>query len=157
MSKIDVILSRLDKVRPGSMRGTWMARCPAHNDKGPSLSIRELDDGRILIHDFGGCDTSDVLGALGLRIDDLFAEPSPGHHDARNGKRYGIERRPFPASDTLRCIAYECLIVLTCAVDVHTGNQISDADRERLGITIGRIQAALTAAGIPCEGYKVAA
>jgi hypothetical protein len=74
-----------------------------------------------------------------------------------NGKRYQNERRPFAATDTLRCIAYECLIVLACAVDVHTENQISDNDRERLGIAIGRIQAGLTAAGIPCEGYRVAA
>ena len=40
------LLDRLDKVRPTGA-GTWVARCPAHDDRGPSLSVRELDDGRI--------------------------------------------------------------------------------------------------------------
>jgi len=33
----------------------WLACCPSHPDRSPSLSIRKLDDGRVLVHDFGGC------------------------------------------------------------------------------------------------------
>jgi hypothetical protein len=46
----DALLSRLDGVRPTG-QDQWVARCPAHNDKDPSLSIAEKDD-RVLIHLF---------------------------------------------------------------------------------------------------------
>ena len=42
----DVLLSILEGVKRTGP-GRWMARCPAHGDKSPSLSIRELDDGRV--------------------------------------------------------------------------------------------------------------
>ena len=57
------LLSCLDNVRE-TRPGYWLACCPAHDDRSPSLSIRELDDGRILIHDFAGCPPQDVLGAV---------------------------------------------------------------------------------------------
>jgi hypothetical protein len=41
----------------------WMARCPAHHDCSPSLSVRELH-GKILIHCFAGCSQDDVIAAL---------------------------------------------------------------------------------------------
>ena len=44
----------------------WMAKCPAHNDHNPSLSIRELD-GKILVHCHAGCSQKDVLNALRSR------------------------------------------------------------------------------------------
>jgi 5S rRNA maturation endonuclease (ribonuclease M5) len=50
----------------------WMARCPAHNDTNPSLSIAEAPDGRVLVHCFAGCATDDVLTELGLTLGDLF-------------------------------------------------------------------------------------
>jgi hypothetical protein len=55
----------------------WIARCPAHNDRVPSLSIGEGRDGRTLIHCFAKCATETVLAALGLRAHDLFAERGP--------------------------------------------------------------------------------
>jgi len=57
--------------------GRWVARCPAHEDRTPSLSIREAEDGRILMHCFAGCRTSDVLQALGLTFRDLFPKGAP--------------------------------------------------------------------------------
>src|SRR5262249_20915005 len=56
---------RLERVKPTS-RGSWLARCPAHNDKTPSLSIRETHDGTVLINCFAGCGASDILNALDL-------------------------------------------------------------------------------------------
>jgi hypothetical protein len=50
--------------RSGS--GRWTARCPAHQDKTPSLSIREAD-GRLLVHFHAGCAQSDVVAALKSR------------------------------------------------------------------------------------------
>jgi len=67
------LLSRLDHVR--STRGrSYVAKCPAHVDRVPSLSISEGRDGRALIHCFAGCDTAAVLSVIGLSYSDLFVE-----------------------------------------------------------------------------------
>jgi putative DNA primase/helicase len=42
----------------------WMARCPAHNDREPSLAIREGRDGRVLLKCHAGCSQFQVIGAL---------------------------------------------------------------------------------------------
>lgn len=71
MTPAERILERLDDVRPNG-KARWTARCPSHADKTSSLSIRETDDGNILVHDFGGCTTDAVLAAAGLELKDLF-------------------------------------------------------------------------------------
>lgn len=68
------ITDRLEGVRQ-SAENRFLARCPAHKDKSPSLSLQERDDGRILMHCFAGCDTEDVLSAIGLNFSDLFDKP----------------------------------------------------------------------------------
>lgn len=65
MSKLDDLISRLDGVR-NTGKDRYIAKCPAHNDGDPSLSVRELPDGRVLIKCFTGCGAIDVLNALGL-------------------------------------------------------------------------------------------
>ena len=72
-SNLTTLLDRLDKVRPKG-RGSWTACCPAHLDKSPSLSIKELPDGRTLIHCFSGCAPLDVLSAVGLDWSALYPE-----------------------------------------------------------------------------------
>jgi len=49
----DKILPLLDKVKKKG-DNSWVVCCPAHDDKSPSLAIREVDD-RLLIHCFAGC------------------------------------------------------------------------------------------------------
>ena len=73
---VDELLNRLEVVRPRGP-GKWSGRCPAHNDHSPSLSIREGEDGRILLHDFAGCRVEDICAALGLRLTDLFPDNDP--------------------------------------------------------------------------------
>ena len=51
--------------------GRWIARCPAHEDRSPSLSIRDIDD-RVLVHCFAGCGVGDVLSSVGLTLADLY-------------------------------------------------------------------------------------
>lgn len=59
-----------------------MARCPAHDDNGPSLSIKDAGDGRTLIHCFAGCGAVDVLAAIGLELQDLYP-PTDRNYPAR--------------------------------------------------------------------------
>src|SRR5262245_24059964 len=96
------LVDRLDGVkRVGGDR--WLARCPAHDDERASLAVRELDDGRVLVHDFAGCSVAEVLAAVGLNFESLFPPRSANH-------RTPPERRPFPAVDVLRAVDSEALI-----------------------------------------------
>lgn len=64
------LLARLDGVRSRGT-GKWSARCPAHQDNSPSLSIGEGAD-RILLHCFALCEKRDIVAALGITMADLF-------------------------------------------------------------------------------------
>src|SRR4051794_2459273 len=46
---------------------TWVARCPAHEDRKPSLSISSGNDGKVLVHCHAGCDQCDVIAILRQR------------------------------------------------------------------------------------------
>lgn len=139
----ETLLSRLERVkRTGA--GRYQARCPAHDDRGPSLSVRELDDGRALVHCFAGCDVHSVLSALGLTFDDLFPPRDLGQHAKR-------ESRPFPATDILRAIAFEALVVAVAGSAMLAGEPFNTIDRDRLFMAVGRIQAALDAGGLNHE------
>lgn len=105
------LLARLEAVRRNG-EGRWMARCPAHGDKGPSLSVREGEDGRILLHCFSGCSFSEIVTALGVEPQQLFPpsdEPwrprRPRANPAREA-RAGLERlahlRAPPSPERMR-------------------------------------------------------
>ncbi len=64
------LLARLEKVKSNG-KDSYICCCPAHRDKEPSLSIKELED-RFLVYCHAGCDTQQVLGSIGLEIKDLF-------------------------------------------------------------------------------------
>jgi len=68
--EITELLSKLEGVKPAG-QGKWKARCPAHDDKDPSLSIA-IDKEKILLHCFTGCPTASVLKAIGIEPADLF-------------------------------------------------------------------------------------
>ena len=63
------ILSGLEKVRK-TTKG-WTARCPAHEDRSPSLTIAEGSKGW-LFKCWAGCDFSDILEAADLDVRQLF-------------------------------------------------------------------------------------
>ena len=67
------LLALLDGVKKTG-GNSYVARCPAHDDKSPSLAVSVAEDGRILMHCFAGCSTSDVMSSLGLGLADLFPE-----------------------------------------------------------------------------------
>jgi hypothetical protein len=60
----------LDRVR--WVGGGFSAKCPAHEDRSPSLSVSPGRDNRMLLHCFAGCRVEDVLGAVGWRMVDMF-------------------------------------------------------------------------------------
>lgn len=67
------LMTLLDQLEKCRRKGKgWMARCPAHSDKTPSLSISEASDGKVLLHCHSGCSPEAVLDAVGLEWSDLF-------------------------------------------------------------------------------------
>ena len=57
----------ITKALDGVWRGSsGMAKCPAHDDRNPSLSITEKD-GRVLVKCFAGCEQNAVIAALKAR------------------------------------------------------------------------------------------
>lgn len=133
------ILSRLQRVRQTG-RDRWIASCPTREDRRPSLSIRELPDGRVLMHDFGGDSVEAILAAIDLDFSALFPEKS-----FRNGfNHHRTERRPFNAHDALQAVALEVTVVRLCAASMRDGMALSDEDDARLSLAFTRIVAAET-------------
>jgi putative DNA primase/helicase len=69
----------------------WTARCPAHDDRTPSLSIRDAEDNKVLVRCHAGCDQGRVITALRTR--GLWAENSL-HSLSRMVRRTSVERKP---------------------------------------------------------------
>ena len=133
------ILERLEKVRSiGTDR--WLACCPAHDDKHPSLSIKVGATGAGLVHCWAGCSTDAVLGALGMEMADLF----PGRKLPASVQR----RNRFNTSDALQGIAFEATLVALMAKNVADGKVPTQAEKDRLFIAAGRINAAVAEVGL---------
>jgi hypothetical protein len=131
----DLLLAKLDGVRAtGPCRSLALCPVPAHDDRTPSLSVRELDDGRILLHCFGGCSVEDVLAAIGLELDDLFPD--------KLNERGPPERRPFPAADVLRAVSFEALVAGIILARLGAGHPLTEDDRHRAFLACERLIAA---------------
>lgn len=132
MSAVSEILDRLDGVR---QRGadSWIAKCPHHKDRSPSLTIKDVGDGRILLHCFAGCPPINVLGSIGLSFESLFPERLPE-------QSYQPVPVPFNAHDTLKMMSEETDRVLLAALDMQKGKTLSAVDVQRLGQAAIRIR-----------------
>lgn len=128
------LLSRLDGVKE-TQRWTWVARCPAHKDRHPSLTVKVLPDERILMHCFAGCETESVLSAIGVQFSDLFAKPL-GHH-------FPKVRRPFTDRDALECLKNESFVLCLVGSQITDGKPVSGEDLARAFTASARITAAL--------------
>ena len=111
--KADAIAKALGGRQTGS---SWMARCPAHDDRDPSLSIREGVSGKTLIHCHAGCDQGRLIAILrshGLwitrghrqvpRANSRVAANERRDHDAakRSQTAFAIWHATKPADGTL--------------------------------------------------------
>ena len=83
------IAKALDGHRAG--RG-WIARCPAHDDRHPSLSIADTKDGKVLVRCHAGCDQERIIAALRGR--GLWAENGPRCLSHLPRCRTPVERKP---------------------------------------------------------------
>ena len=129
MEPIELLLSRLERVR-ANRNGTWVARCPAHDDRSPSLSIATGDDGKVLLHCFAGCGAADVVESVGLELSNLFPET----HDWRGQRRSRVD---YKALVTL--LQHEITVLIIAAQKVRAGEALTDDDQA----TLDRVQKSL--------------
>lgn len=123
---LEKVLSRLDKVKANGP-GKWKACCPAHADKNPSLSIREVGDGTVLLKCWAGCSAVDITAAVGLELRDLF----PG----------GDQKQRRGPSKT--AVQFEAWIVSIGLAAIRQGKQMTAEDLERFELAKRRLGASL--------------
>ena len=141
------LLSRLDGVRSRGT-GKWSARCIAHQDKNPSLSISEGERG-LLVKCWGGCTLDEITAALGIEIKDLFFDTATTRG-----------RRPTPKPVKIDLVALAFRFELGAldrrlraervkkAIGSLPVSELSDGDRARITTAIARAEADLARADL---------
>lgn len=132
---VDNLLNRLQKVKRTS-NSSWMACCPAHDDRNPSLAIKDAD-GKVLLKCMAGCTASDILGSLGMDFADIMPPSQPVQH-----KVVPPPQRIY-ATDALKAIQFEARIVMLAAYDLSKGAVMADKDLARLSTAMERINTAV--------------
>jgi hypothetical protein len=57
---------------------SYVGSCPSHNDKNASLSIREAEDGTILLKCFADCSFKEICSSLCIKAGQLFPQKNRG-------------------------------------------------------------------------------
>jgi hypothetical protein len=85
---VNKVISALDAhgCRPTRSGKGWAARCPAHEDKSPSLSVAEGSDGRALVFCHAGCSPDAIAQAISLDVADLFAKELAERRSRRSSR-----------------------------------------------------------------------
>jgi len=77
---LEAFLDKLSAVRR-QPNGQYSARCPAHDDRHPSLSVTATDDEILVFCHARHCTSKEICAALGLTVDDLrFTPRSPSRN-----------------------------------------------------------------------------
>jgi hypothetical protein len=127
------LLDRLDGVKQtGPDR--WIAKCPSHKDRSPSLSIREIDDGRVLLKCFAGCGAIDILDSVTLGWAALF--PEGGHQPARPSQL------AIPARDLLAILDHELTVAVLILHEIVSTRKVGAGHVDRLIQAAARISKA---------------
>lgn len=122
MNPIDKLLPLLDKVK--SRGDKHIACCPAHPDKNPSLAIRELPDGKVILKCWAGCSAESIVMSLGLTMSDLFPPSNEPY------KRNYSEQ-----------IEHEKLTAGIIRADIENGLPLTKETRDRLELALHRLEA----------------
>lgn len=119
---IDNVIARLPTARANGERH-WIACCPAHDDRTPSLSISVTPDQIVLLKCWAGCSVEEILGAIGLNLHSLF----PGNKQ---------QLRCYPSS---AAIALEKAVVAIAKATLDSNGRLSAADQRRYQTALQRL------------------
>lgn len=134
---LDALLSRVDGVQR-SGKG-YRTRCPSCGGQSRKVSVSEADDGRVLVHCFGGCEPAAVVQAVGLQLADLFpVRLRPETPEERRAWRRAARASQWGAA--LVVLELEATIVLVAGRQIAGGEPLTPEDDQRLGAALERIQ-----------------
>ena len=140
MAATQKLLSRLEGVSRAHQKGKltcWSARCPAHADKTPSLSLAD-DNGTLLLHCHAGCTADEIVLAVGMDLADLFprriTSGKPG------------QRQFWLGVTGFRAILSDVTLVAAVASAMRLRREISERDYEALFDAAQRLQRTAEAA-----------
>lgn len=116
----------------------WYARCPAHDDRQPSLSIAEGDDGRALVNCHASCTAEAVVKAMGLTMAALMGAVSEAANGNENGQR---PVRPSSSAPTKQPTVFASASDAISALEKRHGRHLNlwtyhDADGNPVGVVI---------------------
>lgn len=127
------ILVHCRKVR-ATGRSSWVACCPAHEDRSPSLSIRETPDGMLLLHCFAGCSVESIASACGVELGDLFPEKLPTNDTP-------MRKQGISSYDALLLLEREIGLLIIVAGDIVHGREVTKATLDRINTCRKRLEA----------------
>ena len=122
---IEQLIARLEKLRR-SGDGKWLACCPAHQDKSPSLAIKHTNDGKILIHCFAGCDVDSIVSSIGLTLADLMPDIDNPEY------KKGSKPPKFNKYELFDRLAYESIILCLAIRQLINNEPLGLDDQKRV-------------------------
>lgn len=132
---VETILSCFD--RPRRSGKNWQVRCPAHKDRSPSLSVSEGADGRILLRCWGGCTAAEIVGAMGLKLADLFPNRIPNRKLLQEAKRRrSAERLADKIESQGMAVFREAEATIEAARGIDSSS-LTDEERDRIMDLLG--------------------
>jgi hypothetical protein len=130
---VTLLINRLHHARQ-IRQDRWIAKCPAHDDRSPSLSISETSDGTVLIRCWAGCGAEDIVNAVGLRLGDLFPRQF-------TSIRTHSHKNRFNAYEVVKTACSESMILCLAYQQVLSGTPVSPEDEKRIDQAIHAITA----------------
>ena len=130
------ILARLGRV--SKTHAGWTARCPAHEDERPSLSVAAAEDGRVLLRCFASCDVEAIVAALRIEMRDLFPDAAPTGGTGGGSSNWGVVQ---PAVNVLAVASWlrqvralpEAEVARLFSATTRTGNAVVFRYRDGAG------------------------
>ncbi len=122
---IEQLITRLEKLRRTG-EGKWLACCPAHQDKSPSLAIKQTEDGKILIHCFAGCEVDAIVSSVGLTLADLMPDTDNPEY------KKGSKPPKFNKYELFDRLAYESIILCLAIRQLINNKPLSSDDKQRV-------------------------
>jgi hypothetical protein len=139
---INLMRERLDN--PRKYGEGYRDACPAHEGKSrSSLSIKETDDGRVLLHCFAGCSALDVVHSLGLELSDLFERPIERPQTPQQRRELQQKIKMGRWKSVRGDLLIECQILLLGMGMAYRGEPISQEDMDRAVLAGKRIRSAM--------------
>lgn len=174
MSLLERLLAALREhgYEPRRTAGGWTCRCPAHNDRNPSLSIGTGEDGRALVKCHAGCETAEVVAAIGLALRDLMpdsdgrgAKPRRGDGDTFRPRGPAKAESVTGTSGTTGGKTYSTAREAVADLERHRGERAGDwtyrnATGEPVGLVLrwdGPKGKSILPVSLNCTGWRIGA